>query len=32
VGTALGMGPVFWAMALFLGAAGEFARRRRHGQ
>ena len=32
VGTALGMGPVFWAMALFLAAAGEFARRRRHGR
>ena len=31
VGTALGMGPVFWAMALCLGVAGVFARRRRHG-
>lgn len=28
VGTALGMGPAFWAMALVLGGAGEFARRR----
>ena len=28
VGAALGMGPAFWAMALVLGAAGEFARRR----
>jgi len=32
VGTALGMAPVFWAMALFLGTAGEFARRRRSGR
>jgi MFS family permease len=31
VGTALGMGPVFWAMALVLGAAGIFARRHRGG-
>jgi predicted MFS family arabinose efflux permease len=31
VGTALGMGPVFWAMALLLGAAGVFARRHRAG-
>lgn len=29
IGTALGMGPVFWSMALFLGAAGVFARRKR---
>ena len=28
VGTALGMGPAFWAMALVLGGAGVFARRR----
>jgi predicted MFS family arabinose efflux permease len=28
VGAALGMGPAFWAMALVLGGAGEFARRR----
>ena len=28
VGTALGMAPVFWAMAVCLGGAGEFARRR----
>lgn len=27
VGTALGMGPVFWSMALCLGATGVFARR-----
>ncbi len=31
LGTALGMAPVFWAMALFLGGAGEFARRLRRG-
>ena len=31
VGTALGMGPVFWAMALVLGAGGLFARRHRGG-
>jgi predicted MFS family arabinose efflux permease len=30
LGTALGMAPLFWAMALCLGSAGEFARRRRH--
>jgi len=28
VGAALGMGPAFWTMALVLGGAGEFARRR----
>lgn len=28
VGTALGMAPVFWAMAVCLGGTGEFARRR----
>ena len=31
VGTALGMGPVFWAMAVSLGATGVFARRHRAG-
>jgi predicted MFS family arabinose efflux permease len=31
LGTALGMGPAFWAMALVLGGAGEFARRRHRG-
>lgn len=31
VGTALGMGPVFWAMAASLGATGVFARRHRGG-
>jgi predicted MFS family arabinose efflux permease len=30
VGTALGMGPVFWAMSLCLVGAGTVARRRRH--
>jgi predicted MFS family arabinose efflux permease len=29
IGTALGMGPVFWSMALCLGAGGVFASRRR---
>ncbi len=29
IGTALGMGPVFWSMALFLGAAGVSVRRQR---
>lgn len=29
IGTALGMGPVFWSMAAFLGAGGFFANRRR---
>ena len=29
IGTALGMGPVFWAMALCLGAGGAFAHRHR---
>lgn len=28
IGTALGMGPVFWSMAVFLGAAGLYTRRR----
>jgi len=31
LGTALGMGPLFWAMAVFLGATGAFARRHRAG-
>lgn len=31
VGTALGMGPVFWAMAVSLAATGLFARRHRGG-
>jgi predicted MFS family arabinose efflux permease len=31
IGTALGMGPVFWSMAACLGAGGLFANRRRAG-
>jgi predicted MFS family arabinose efflux permease len=31
IGTALGMGPVFWSMAACLGAGGLFANRRRGG-
>jgi predicted MFS family arabinose efflux permease len=31
IGTALGMGPVFWSMALCLGVGGVFAGRRRKG-
>lgn len=31
IGTALGMGPVFWSMSLVLGVAGVFAHRHRHG-